>query len=149
MRRVDLFLSRAFYSVTEREGLRAGAISTLALIVANPGITLSNVSRQTTIDSSGMVKIVDVLEKRKYIRRVKSKSDRRVNELHSTPLGSRKLDEMIEEIKAIELSFIPDISEENRLQMRTMLEAVYYNCLENVPEAGRNRSDGPASGHRT
>lgn len=75
-------------------GLRAGSFSSMALIAANPGCSQSDVARETGIDKSVVVAIVDVLEARGLARRERSRQDRRRNALYLTEAGHALLADM-------------------------------------------------------
>ena len=64
LRRVDLFLTRAFASAATRRNLRYGTISSLALISAHPGVSQGELAEAHNLDKSALVLIVNGLEAR-------------------------------------------------------------------------------------
>jgi DNA-binding MarR family transcriptional regulator len=76
--------------------LRTGSFSTMALIAANPGCSQADIARETGVDKSVVVALVDLLEARGLAERTRSTSDRRRNALSLTPAGETLLAEMHE-----------------------------------------------------
>lgn len=74
--------------------LRTGSFSTMALIAANPGCSQSDIARETGVDKSVVVALVDALEARGLAERSKSSRDRRRNSLNLTQKGVELLHEM-------------------------------------------------------
>jgi DNA-binding MarR family transcriptional regulator len=78
----------------EPYGLRTGSFSTMALIAANPGCSQSDIARETGVDKSVVVALVDLLEARGLAERTRSTRDRRRNALTLTAAGRAQLREM-------------------------------------------------------
>ena len=71
-----------------------GRFATLLLIGRNPGISQTALSRANARDKSSLTPVLEDLERRKYIRRVRPKSDRRSYRLMLTPAGERLLKQL-------------------------------------------------------
>jgi len=71
-----------------------GRFATLLLIGRNPGISQTALSRANARDKSSLTPVLEDLERRKYIRRVRPKSDRRSYRLMLTPSGERLLKQL-------------------------------------------------------
>lgn len=71
-----------------------GRFATLLLIGRNPGISQTTLSRANARDKSSLTPVLEDLERRKFIRRVRPKSDRRSYRLMLTPAGERLLKEL-------------------------------------------------------
>lgn len=83
-------------------GLRSGSYSTMALIAANPGCAQSDISRETGLDKSIVVALVDELETRGLAQRDRSREDRRRNVLTLTEAGVALLEDMNDVVRAVE-----------------------------------------------
>src|SRR5690242_19043746 len=58
-------------------GVRSGSYSTLALVSANPGCSQNQVARYMGMNKSAMVAILDELEDRRLLSRLRPAHDRR------------------------------------------------------------------------
>jgi DNA-binding MarR family transcriptional regulator len=74
--------------------LRTGSFSTMALIAANEGCAQSDIARETGVDKSVVVALVDSLERKGLAERTRSPLDRRRNSLSLTEKGHALLHEM-------------------------------------------------------
>jgi len=72
-------------------GLPTGSLTVLALVAANPGSSQIALARQAGINKSGLVGIVDELERRGLAARDRSLADRRRNTLRVTPEGEEMM----------------------------------------------------------
>jgi len=73
------------------ETLNVRQFGVLNLLSAG-ALSQREISRRLKIDTSAMVGIVDALEARSFVQRVRSSSDRRANEIHLTAVGRRTLE---------------------------------------------------------
>jgi DNA-binding MarR family transcriptional regulator len=133
LRRVDVLLSRAFNVVTDHAELGYGTISSLALIVANPGISQNEISKCTGIDKSAVVPIIDHLERSGWAIRKKSRQDRRRNALHATPEGEARLKSLTEAVKKIEDDMLSGVSESDINMLSNLLDRIFHSCLKHSP----------------
>ena len=76
-------------------GLPAGSLSLLTLIQANPNCSQADLSRATGMSQSGVVAILDELERNGLAARSQWPGDRRRNKLGLTPKGEARLREMV------------------------------------------------------
>ncbi|HEX5778417.1 MAG TPA: MarR family transcriptional regulator, partial [Xanthobacteraceae bacterium] len=67
---------------------------TLLIIGRNPGISQTALSRANARDKSSLTPVLEDLERRRLIRRVRPKDDRRSYQLLLTPSGERLLQEL-------------------------------------------------------
>jgi len=133
LRRVDVLLSRAFNIITDHAELDYGTISSLALIVANPGISQNEISKCTGIDKSAVVPIIDHLEQSGWAVREKSRQDRRRNALRATPEGEARLKSLTEAVKKIENDMLSGVSESEIKICQKMLDRMFQSCIEHSP----------------
>ena len=130
LRRVDLYTSEAFEVATEEEGLPRGVISSLALIVANPGICQKEISKTTGIDKSGLVAIIDYLEQHEWIERHRSHEDRRRYALRSTAAGEQRLDALVDKVAAFEKAMLASLSERELATFKKLMDRVLESCRQ-------------------
>lgn len=76
-------------------GLPAGSLSLLTLIHANPNCSQADLSRATGMSQSGVVSILDELERCGLAARNQWPGDRRRNKLSLTAAGEAQLHEMV------------------------------------------------------
>ncbi|MBO9574887.1 MAG: winged helix-turn-helix transcriptional regulator [Sphingobium sp.] len=115
----------------DRFDLRSGSFSTMALIAANPGCAQSDISRETGLDKSVVVALVDELEQRGLASRARSQDDRRRNILTLTPAGEAILAEMTAVVQDVERPIREAMTEDeletmirlNRKALQTLLAA--------------------------
>jgi DNA-binding MarR family transcriptional regulator len=141
--RLDILLSQAFYTASEQENLRPGVISTLALIVANPGISQNEISRYTGIDKSVMVPIVDYLEESGYAVREKSRQDRRRYELRATPQGEARLESLVETVRKIENAMLVNVPEKDIKAFQKIVSRMVESCIERGASFVRRSPNSP------
>ncbi len=85
---------QAFTREARRIELSPGRFATLLLIGRNPGISQTALSRANGRDKSSLTPVLEDLARRKLIRRLRPKDDRRSYRLMLTPAGERLLDEL-------------------------------------------------------
>ena len=68
-----------------------GRFATLMLIGRNPGISQTALSRANVRDKSSLTPVLDDLARRKLVKRVRAKNDRRSYQLMLTPAGEALL----------------------------------------------------------
>jgi DNA-binding MarR family transcriptional regulator len=85
---------QAFAREARGVDLSPGRFATLMLIGRNPGISQTMLSRANGRDKSSLTPVLEDLERKKLIRRVRPKDDRRSYRLMLTPTGQRLLDQL-------------------------------------------------------
>jgi DNA-binding MarR family transcriptional regulator len=85
---------QAFTREASDVDLSPGRFATLLLIGRNPGISQTALSRANARDKSSLTPVLEDLERRKLIRRVRPKNDRRSYRLMLTPAGERLLQDL-------------------------------------------------------
>ncbi len=128
IRRADILLSRAFHQVSASHELKSGAISSLALILANPGISQSELAEQVGKDKSRIVAIIDILEERGFAHRAQSTPDRRRRALYATKEGEAFLDTLLAEVKQIENDMLALVSAEDIKHLEATLDRIVDSC---------------------
>jgi DNA-binding MarR family transcriptional regulator len=85
---------QAFTRQARGVDLSPGRFATLLIIGRNPGISQTALSRANARDKSSLTPVLENLERRRLIRRVRPKDDRRSYQLLLTPAGERLLQEL-------------------------------------------------------
>jgi DNA-binding MarR family transcriptional regulator len=129
LRRVQNQLSRDFAAATADRNLRSGLFSSLALIAANPGVSQNELSKQTALDKSVTVTIVDELERQGWATRERSKTDRRRHALFITKAGEAYLDELFAILERTEDAVLHQMSSAELHVLNELLDRMYSACV--------------------
>ena len=106
LKRAYVIVSQDFRQTLGDEGLAPRVFSALALIIQFPRITQSDLARKLGIERSGLVAIIDDLERRGYVSREPVLSDRRVQALAPTEAGKAACLQAQEAVKAHEAQLL-------------------------------------------
>jgi DNA-binding MarR family transcriptional regulator len=98
--------------VSEPYGLPAGSLTVLSLVSANQGCSPSALADRSGLFKANVVSIVNELEERSLVRRVRSEQDRRYKAVSLTEQGRDLMEALNAEMATIEAS----IQEEFGLQ---------------------------------
>lgn len=114
--------------------LRSGALSTMALIKANPDCSQSEIAREVAMDDSAMVAIIDDLEQQGLALRTRSTRDRRRNSLSLTAEGERVMEKMVNASKTVEAPIRQELSEAEVEMLLELLRRSYDALMNSPPE---------------
>ncbi|WP_233270569.1 MarR family winged helix-turn-helix transcriptional regulator [Chachezhania sediminis] len=92
LKRAYLVVHRVAQGALQPFDLKIRSFSALSLIVGRPGITLTELAEVLQVERSNLVLIMDELEQRDLIARVRDPKDRRRYSLHATIRGRRLLE---------------------------------------------------------
>jgi len=106
-------------------GLPAGSLSVLTLIQANPDCSQMDLSRTTGMSKSGVVGILDELERHGLASRGQWPGDRRRNRLSLTAEGEARLHQMVEAQVAQEKPIRNALDAEEIRQLVELLTRAY------------------------
>lgn len=132
LRRIRNYMTETFRAGGWREGLKPGEFTTLALIVANPGISQIDLARVGGFDQTSLVGIMDDLERRGWAERSKDPEDRRRHRIVATEAGRKALDGLVaraQENERVAREALTD--EEYRVFMRA-LDKMYHRLLDSA-----------------
>jgi len=122
-------MKRAFIPVQEDVsetlatlGLRVGTFSALAVIMASPGISQTQLSQVLNIKRSGVVLVVDELEGMGAVGRMPVESDRRAYALQVTPEGRELWQRAESAVQAHEAALFADLDPEELRTLRGLLD---------------------------
>lgn len=121
LKRAYVIFRSDFSDTLGKDGLAPRSFSVLALAVANPEITQSEVARKLGIERSGLVAIVDQLEALGYLNRVSVPGDRRVQALAPTEEGRRMYEVAAREVARHEARILSVLSESERTSLARIL----------------------------
>jgi DNA-binding MarR family transcriptional regulator len=88
MKRAYVAIQKDYRAALGEGGLSPRTFSALSLVVAHPNISQSSLARMLGIERSGLVAIIDDLERRRFLNRCHKPGDRRVQALVATSEGS-------------------------------------------------------------
>ena len=91
VRRFQIWIFQDFIKTLGDAGIRPTQYSVLTVVGANPGLSQMAVAKRLGIERARLVRLLDGLEQRKLLKRIKSKSDRRSHALHLTAQGDAAL----------------------------------------------------------
>lgn len=94
LRRLHNQLAQAFAQTLAPYEIRPAAFTALALVAANPGVAQVEVGRAAMFDKALVAGLIDELERRGWVERRRSPTDRRRQALHATAEGERVLVEL-------------------------------------------------------
>jgi DNA-binding MarR family transcriptional regulator len=122
LRRVMESAGRVANAHLEPLGLDTRHYTVLAVVAAGAGSSQRTIADTLGLDRATVVALVDTLESRGLARRVRSRDDRRANTIELTAKGRRTLKRADALMEACELGFVATLREEERTQLRDMLE---------------------------
>lgn len=124
LKRAYMIILADFRRALGDEGLSPRLFSALSLVVQFPNITQSGLSRVLGIERSGLVALVDDLERRGYLGRTHVPGDRRVQALVATPAGRRAHEEALAAVRAHEAALLSVLSAEEKDTLVALLKKI-------------------------
>lgn len=91
VRRFQIWIFQDFIKTLGEVDIRPTQYSVLTVIGANPGLSQMAVAKRLGIERARLVHLLDSLEQRKLVKRIKSREDRRSHALHLTAQGETAL----------------------------------------------------------
>ncbi|MCP3403777.1 MarR family transcriptional regulator [Bradyrhizobium sp. CCGB20] len=91
VRRFQIWIFQDFIKTLGEVDIRPTQYSVLTVIGTNPGLSQMAVAKRLGIERARLVHLLDSLEQRRLVKRIKSKADRRSHALHLTAPGERAL----------------------------------------------------------
>lgn len=110
LKRAYVIVQNDFRAILGEDGLAPRVFSALSLAVQYPNITQSALARRLGIERSGLVAIVDTLERLGYLRRALVPGDRRVQALVPTDAGKQTYARALNLVRAHEDRLFADFS---------------------------------------
>lgn len=91
VRRFQIWIFQDFVRTLAAVDIKPTQYSVLTVIGANPGLSQMAVAQRLGIERARLVHLLDSLENRKLVKRVRSRTDRRSHALHLTARGAASL----------------------------------------------------------
>jgi len=124
LKRAYVIVQNDFRNALGKDGLSARSFTALSLVVQNPEITQSELSRLLGIERSGLVAIVDELEQRKYISRATVPGDRRVQALVPLKAGIKAYSKTLSKVQEHESSLLSNLTDAENKTLLKLLRKV-------------------------
>ncbi len=121
LKRAYVIVQADFRAALGRDGLAPRVFSALSLVVQFPNTTQSELARMLDIERSGLVAIVDELERRSYLARTAVPGDRRVQALVPTSAGRHAYAEIIAKVRAHERRLFSGMTMSERQSLLDLL----------------------------
>jgi len=122
LRRVTEAAGRMANAHLETLSLDTRHYTVLAVVAAGGGSSQRTIADTLGLDRATVVALVDTLESHRLARRVPSRDDRRAKAVELTAKGRRALKRADALMEACELSFVATLSDQERRQLRDILE---------------------------
>ncbi|MFI0409357.1 MarR family winged helix-turn-helix transcriptional regulator [Actinomadura sp. 3N508] len=108
-------------------GLSARSWGVLRFIEVNGAQSQQHISEQLRIDRSTMVNLVDDLEQRGYVVRLRDRQDRRRYAVTLTEYGTRQLRGGLDAVEEVVTArFLKDVSEQDRERLVSILQSLVF-----------------------
>ena len=121
VRRFQIWIFQDFIRTLAAVDIKPTQYSVLTVIAANPGLSQMAVAQRLGIERARLVHLLDSLEDRKLLKRVRSKTDRRSHALHLTAQGEASLRQFKLLAAEHERHVAEKIGKENREQLLRIL----------------------------
>src|SRR5215472_1267624 len=122
LRRVTEVAGRMANAHLEALSVDTRHYTVLAVVAAGGGSSQRTIADTLGLDRATVVALVDTLEFQGLARRVRSRDDRRANAVELTAKGRRALKRADALMEACELRFVAALRDEERAQLRDILE---------------------------
>ncbi|MDD7972428.1 MarR family winged helix-turn-helix transcriptional regulator [Roseinatronobacter alkalisoli] len=126
LKRAYMIFRDDFRNSVENAGMTPRAMSVLAQIVEMPMITQSDVARRLGIERSGLVAIIDELEKGGLVRRAAVPGDRRSQALVPTAQGHKRIRAILQQVQAHEANLLSPLNPQEQAQLLHMLRKLRH-----------------------
>jgi DNA-binding MarR family transcriptional regulator len=118
-------LRRGFLLHVADGSVHPGLASLLQLVAANPGASQVEVSRVMHIDKASLVSLLDKAEAAGWLKRVRSKEDRRRHELALLPAGEQMAATLRKQALRHEKKYVDRFTPDELEQMVGYLQRIY------------------------
>lgn len=118
-------IRRSYFRHVGNGDVRPGLASLLQLVAANPGASQVEISRAMHIDKASLVSLLDQAEAADWLKRERSKEDRRRHELALTPKGEKMAAKLRQQTLRHEKKFLERFSASELEQIVAYLRRLY------------------------
>lgn len=122
---------RYFYKSMDPE-LKPGYYTSLSLVLKNPGMTQKALAHAIQRDPSSVVPMLDAFQKKNWITRRRSESDRRAHELYLTPAGRAAAKRFDKDVSRIEAEMADHLGLRGSRQLKQLLKRLesFFDAVE-------------------
>lgn len=121
VRLAQLYVYADFMRGQPEPTMTPGQLAILILVHENPGMTQRVLGERMGVDKSTLTVALDRLTRRKWLRRVRSREDRRSNVLELTSQGVRQMRRMIAFVRRHERRMMTSLSARERRELVRLL----------------------------
>ena len=121
LRIAQVGIFRDFCTSVDEPEITPTLFGALVLIDANPGMKQTQLADAIQLDRSSVVSVLDKLEERGLVERVRAPDNRRANALHLTADGRQVLQHLIPQVRAHEERVLQHLDAADRVQLRKLL----------------------------
>ncbi|HEV8036713.1 MarR family winged helix-turn-helix transcriptional regulator [Yoonia sp.] len=132
MKRAYVAIQKDFRAALGEGGLSPRTFSALSLVVAHPNISQSSLARMLGIERSGLVAIIDELERRKLLTRSVVPDDRRIQALVATPDGQLAYHDTLATVQAHEDRLLADLTASDKETLMELLKKIRLTDKEST-----------------
>ncbi|WP_439508933.1 MarR family winged helix-turn-helix transcriptional regulator [Yoonia sp.] len=132
MKRAYVAIQKDFRAALGEGGLSPRTFSALSLVVAHPNISQSSLARLLGIERSGLVAIIDELERRNYLTRSHVPGDRRVQALVATHEGNAAYQATLATVQAHEERLLATLSASEKHTLMQILIKIRLTDKEDI-----------------
>jgi DNA-binding MarR family transcriptional regulator len=105
-------------------GLRPVEFTTLVLVAFNPGLTQKQLAQVLALSAPNITILIDRLEHKGWLERVRSETDRRAQNIHLTPAGRTLAEQAHAMSKLVEQDLLTDLTQGERALLLELLQKV-------------------------
>ena len=132
MKRVYILIQEDLAMVLAPLGLRTGTYSALAVVAGTPGMSQTQLGQVLDIQRSGIVALVDELEKAGLVARAPAPGDRRTNALTATAKGQELLSRAAAAVTDHEARLMSDLEADDLARFQEILGKAARSAARNI-----------------
>ncbi|MFL6322083.1 MAG: MarR family winged helix-turn-helix transcriptional regulator [Nitrososphaeraceae archaeon] len=121
------FVKSLDLELREKVGVTVGQWKVIVMLVKQNGLTQKETADKLGLEGPTLIPIIDKMEKDGLLVRRVDSSDRRNNRIYRTEKADALWDRMVECATKVRQVSVKDISEENILIMRNVLDKIWQN----------------------
>ena len=111
---------------------------------ASPTATVAELARECQLDTGAMTRLLDRLEAKGLVRRVRSQADRRVVNIELTDEGRSAAREVPQHLAAVQNEYLSGFTQEEWEQLKGFLRRILDNA-QLISARGETKNDNPGT----
>lgn len=124
LRHAQIAAFQHFAASVGQAGITPGWFGLMVIVANNEGLSQTRLARALGIDGSTMVAMIDRLEKKDWMRRERSTTDRRSHALYLTEAGGQLLADLTPRVEAHEAELAQGLSADERTKLIELLAKI-------------------------